>query len=60
MSLVAVATHGRGGVRRLVLGSVADKVVLGAGVPVLVVRPTGRRARRKSGEVTVAGTAAVS
>jgi nucleotide-binding universal stress UspA family protein len=39
VSLIATATHGRGGVRRLVLGSVADKLVRGAQVPVLVVRP---------------------
>ncbi len=52
VGLMVVATHGLGGMRRMVLGSVADKVVRGANVPVLVVRPTGRRARRKSGEVT--------
>jgi nucleotide-binding universal stress UspA family protein len=50
VSIVAVATHGLGGLRRLVLGSVADKLVRGADVPVLVVRPTGSRARRKSEE----------
>jgi nucleotide-binding universal stress UspA family protein len=54
VSLMVVATHGLGGVRRMVLGSVADKVVRAVNVPVLVVRPTGRRARRKSGEVNVA------
>lgn len=37
--LVAMATHGRGGLRRVVLGSVADKVLRGARVPVLVYRP---------------------
>jgi nucleotide-binding universal stress UspA family protein len=37
--LVALATHGRGGIARLVLGSVADKVVQAAGCPVLVYRP---------------------
>ncbi|MBL8796281.1 MAG: universal stress protein [Planctomycetia bacterium] len=36
---IAIATHGRGGWRRLLLGSVADKVVRGAHVPVLVYRP---------------------
>jgi nucleotide-binding universal stress UspA family protein len=36
---IVIATHGRSGVQRLVLGSVADKVVRGADVPVLVVRP---------------------
>jgi nucleotide-binding universal stress UspA family protein len=39
-SLLAVATHGRGGLRRIVLGSVADKLVRGADVPVLVYRPS--------------------
>ena len=37
--LIAIATHGRGGVARAVLGSVADKVVRGATVPVLLTRP---------------------
>ncbi|MBM3946794.1 MAG: universal stress protein, partial [SAR202 cluster bacterium] len=31
--------HGRSGVGRWVLGSVADRVVSGAGSPILVVRP---------------------
>ena len=53
VGLMVVATHGLGGLRRMVLGSVADKVVRGAHVPVLVVRPTARRARRKSLEVNV-------
>jgi nucleotide-binding universal stress UspA family protein len=38
--LIALATHGRGGVVRAVLGSVADKVIRGAQIPVLVTRPT--------------------
>ena len=37
--MVAVATHGESGVRRLLLGSVADKVMRGASVPVLMCRP---------------------
>ena len=36
---IAIATHGRSGVRRAVLGSVADKLVRGASVPVLVCPP---------------------
>lgn len=35
-SLIAIGTHGRGPIRRLVLGSVADKIVRAAAVPVLV------------------------
>jgi nucleotide-binding universal stress UspA family protein len=37
--LIAVETHGRSGLKRLILGSVADKVIRGAHVPVLVHRP---------------------
>jgi nucleotide-binding universal stress UspA family protein len=37
--LVALATHGRGGLGRMLLGSVADKVIRGASAPVLVYRP---------------------
>ena len=37
--LIAMATHGRGGVGRLLLGSTADRVVHQAEVPVLLVRP---------------------
>ena len=47
---IVLATHGRGGLRRLVLGSVADKLVRVGEVPVLVCRPRGRAkpARRAS------------
>lgn len=38
--LVILATHGRGGLRRWLLGSVAEYVLTHATVPVLVVRPT--------------------
>jgi nucleotide-binding universal stress UspA family protein len=37
--LIALATHGLGGVRRMVLGSVADQVIRGSSYPVLVCRP---------------------
>lgn len=37
--MIAIATHGAGGLERLVVGSVADKVIRGATAPVLVVRP---------------------
>jgi nucleotide-binding universal stress UspA family protein len=36
--LIAMATHGRGGVARLILGSVADKVIRGGSIPVLLHR----------------------
>jgi nucleotide-binding universal stress UspA family protein len=37
--VIAVATHGSGGVERMLLGSVADKLVRGARVPLLVWNP---------------------
>jgi len=40
--LIALATHGRSGLSRIILGSVADKVIRGAKVPILVYRPTDR------------------
>lgn len=41
IDLVAMATHGRGGLRRLMLGSVAESVVRSSPVPVLLYRPLG-------------------
>jgi nucleotide-binding universal stress UspA family protein len=46
VAMLAIATHGRGGLRRLILGSVADKLVRGTEKPVLVVRPRKVPARR--------------
>ena len=40
IDLIALETHGRRGLSRLFLGSVADKVIRGAPVPVLVQRPS--------------------
>lgn len=37
--LIVMATHGRSGLGRWVLGSVADRVVRAAHVPVLLIRP---------------------
>ncbi len=39
-ALIALATHGRGGLTRLALGSVADKVARGSEMPVLVHHPS--------------------
>ena len=38
INLIAMSTHGRTGVARWVLGSVADKVLHGARIPILLVR----------------------
>jgi nucleotide-binding universal stress UspA family protein len=39
IQLISMATHGRGGASRLVLGSVADKVIRLSSVPVLLFHP---------------------
>ncbi len=38
--LIVMSTHGRSGLARWFIGSVADKVVRGATLPVFLVRPT--------------------
>ena len=40
-NLVAMTTHGRSGIGRWALGSVADRVIRGSGDPVLLVRTAG-------------------
>jgi hypothetical protein len=54
--MLAIATHGRGGLGRLMLGSVADKLVRGAEVPVLV-RPAVKHApeARRAAPVSMSG-----
>lgn len=39
MDIIAMATHGRGGFSRLLLGSVADKVLRGSSIPLLLYSP---------------------
>lgn len=46
--LIAVATHGLGGLARFLVGSVADKVIRGASAPVLVVHPANRKRAAES------------
>jgi nucleotide-binding universal stress UspA family protein len=40
IDLVVMATHGRGGLGHLLLGSVVEKLIRLSPVPVVVVRPT--------------------
>lgn len=42
IGVIAIATHGRGGIMRLVLGSVANEVLKGATVPTLVYKPDAK------------------
>jgi nucleotide-binding universal stress UspA family protein len=39
--LIVMTSHGRSGVSRLVFGSVAEAVLRGSRVPILLIRPTG-------------------
>ena len=39
IDLIAISTHGRSGLGRLVFGSVFDSVMRGAGIPVMVIKP---------------------
>jgi len=43
VDLIIIATHGRSGISRWVWGSVADRILRSAKVPVLMVRPPGAR-----------------
>lgn len=38
-NLIALTTHGRGGLQRWMMGSIAERVLEGAHLPVLIVRP---------------------
>jgi len=38
VKLIAIATHGHGGLKRMFFGSVADKVLRESGVPVMVIK----------------------
>lgn len=40
VDLIVIATHGRSGITRWVWGSVADRILRSAKVPVLMIRPT--------------------
>jgi len=46
VDLIIIATHGRSGVSRLFLGSVADRILRAAPVPVLMVRAPGSEMHR--------------
>jgi nucleotide-binding universal stress UspA family protein len=39
--VIVMSTHGRSGVKRWLLGSVADRVVTHSDVPILLIRPAG-------------------
>jgi nucleotide-binding universal stress UspA family protein len=39
INLIAIATHGRSGIGRMIVGSVADFVLRESGLPILIIRP---------------------
>ncbi|MFC1953854.1 universal stress protein [Chloroflexota bacterium] len=43
MDIVIMTTRGKGGLKRVIMGSVTDEVVRGLGKPVLVINPQFRR-----------------
>jgi len=47
VDVIAIGTHGRRGVRRLLLGSVAEGIVRASPAPVVVLRPHAKRAAQK-------------
>jgi nucleotide-binding universal stress UspA family protein len=49
VGLICVGTHGREGLARLFIGSVAEGVLRRSEVPVLTVRPSGQAARKGVG-----------
>jgi nucleotide-binding universal stress UspA family protein len=51
VDLVVMSTHGLGGMKRFMLGSVADKVLRGAPIPVLITKHAPTGAPAKSGAV---------
>jgi hypothetical protein len=51
MDLIVMTTHGRGGVGRLLIGSIADGVLRRSSVPILLVR-SGMAGRSTTTRVT--------
>ena len=43
VDLIIMSTHGRSGISRWVMGSVADRVLRHSAVPVLIIAPAGCR-----------------
>jgi nucleotide-binding universal stress UspA family protein len=59
IDLVAIATHGAGGIRRMVLGSVTDKVLRASLRPLLVFRPPADPSPRTEAHAAAAGAGVI-
>jgi len=55
VDLIVMSTHGRSGLGRIIFGSVAESVLRGTRVPILLVRPTGAPVEALAGEARPAG-----
>lgn len=51
--LIVMTSHGRSGIARLILGSIAEAVIRGSRLPILLVRPTGAPIEQAAGEGNV-------
>jgi nucleotide-binding universal stress UspA family protein len=51
--LIVMTSHGRSGIARVALGSVAEAVIRGSRLPILLVRPTGAPIEQPAGYSTV-------
>jgi nucleotide-binding universal stress UspA family protein len=50
--IIVMASHGRSGVTRWAVGSVADKVFRASSVPVLMVKPSAKRRRQETRRIS--------
>jgi nucleotide-binding universal stress UspA family protein len=58
--LIVMTSHGRSGISRLVLGSVAEAVIRGSRLPILLVRSTGAPIEPPAGDGAVGPAGAAS
>lgn len=56
--MIVMSSHGRSGLGRLILGSVAESVLRGTHTPVLLLRPAGAPLETPAGTARVSGGAA--
>jgi nucleotide-binding universal stress UspA family protein len=57
INLIAMTTHGRSGLSRLVSGSVAEAVLRNVNIPIIMLRPVEQAAERAISAVVAAETA---
>ena len=55
--LIVIGSHGRSGLSRLIMGSVAEGVMRGASCPVLIVKPPAAKLKDESDDIPAAITA---